>query len=74
MRTIRLIACWGLAVGCLGGPAGCGGQPETGTQVQISPEESQRQKLGIIEAMKKGAYGKGAMGGPPSAKTAPNTK
>jgi hypothetical protein len=63
-----------MAIGCIGASVGCGGQPETGTQAQISAEESQRQKLGIIEAMKKGAYGKGAMGGAPSVKTAPNAK
>jgi hypothetical protein len=53
---------------------GCGGQPETGTRAQISAEESQRQKLGIVEAMKKGAYGKGAVGAVPSVDTAPNQK
>jgi hypothetical protein len=63
-----------MAIGFMSGFVGCGGQPETGTQAQISAEASQRQKLGILEAMKKGAYGKGAMGGAPSAKTAPSTK
>jgi hypothetical protein len=58
----------------MGAFVGCGGQPETGTQAQLSAKESQRQKLGIIGAMKKGAYGKGAMGGAPSVKAAPNTK
>jgi hypothetical protein len=74
MRTLRLLACWCLTIGCLGASVGCGGPPETGTQIQTSAEESQRQKLGIMEAMKKGAYGKGAMGGAPSAKTTPKTK
>jgi hypothetical protein len=74
MRTVRLIVCCGLAVGCLGTSVGCEGQPETGTQIKTSAEESQRQKLGIMEAMKKGAYGKGAMSGAPGAKTTPDTK
>jgi hypothetical protein len=74
MQTVRLIFSCGMAIGCMGATVGCGGQPETGTQAQISAAESQRQKLGITEAMKKGAYGKGAMGAVPSVKTAPNTK
>jgi hypothetical protein len=68
------MAGWCLASVCLGGAVGCGGLPETGSQVQTSAEESQRQKLGILDAMKKGAYGKGAMGGPPGAKASPSKK
>jgi hypothetical protein len=74
MRTFRIIVCCAMAAACLVPSVGCEGQPETGTQANTSAEASQRQKLGIMEAMKKGAYGKGAIGGAPTPKATPGKK
>ena len=67
MRSVILAVAWSMVFCYAAVMAGCGG-PQSGDQVQVTPEETAKRTQGIKDAMSKGMYNK------PPTKPAPTQK
>jgi hypothetical protein len=56
MRSVVAAATRIVVLACATVVAGCGGGPESGTQVKVTDEEVQKRTQGIKDAMKAGMY------------------